>query len=502
MSKVSVASMLVGSRERGVERIGQYSIYDEIGSGGMASVHLGKLRSASGFTRLVAIKRMHAELAKSPEFVAMFFQEARLIGRIQHPNVVAALDCVAVDSSAILVMEYVHGVSLNQLMRKPIAAPPAVSSAILVGAAIGLHAAHEAVDEHGVNLGIVHRDVSPHNILVGVDGLARVLDFGIAKAAERVHHTRTGEVKGKIGYMAPEQLFGESVSREADVYSLGVVMWELVTGRRLYANAGHGQMIMRIAATQIDSPRSVNPRISAEVEKVVMKALARAPQNRYRTALEFAVAVERCMPPASQRVVGEWIAGAARSELARRSELRAQIDLSIPGRSPPPAEDSAVTSPFRASRPSVSQIGRIRRGLPQRAVLVGSTLVAIASVAILATCFLSSHKPVELDSGRAGSSADRPALRAPEVRATPVRGVAEAGSAGVTAIAPASRELPVSPQAETPPEESAAPRTPARAPLRPRPSKPKGTPLGSAVSAAPSVTAPVQSDLGAIGGRE
>jgi serine/threonine-protein kinase len=312
--------------DRAPEAVGPYLIFDRIGSGGMAAVHLGVRRNASVFARVVAVKRMHQELAGSPEFVEMFLQEARLAARIAHPNVVAALDCVVSDETVLLVMEYVHGVSLSAVAKREPLVPAPIASAIVTGVALGLHAAHEASDPNGVNLGLVHRDVSPHNILVGVDGLARVLDFGIAKAAARVHHTRTGEIKGKVRYMAPEQLLGEEVGREADVYALGVVLWELFTGRRLFAVDEAAAMMMRIASHSIASPRSVNPQVSPAVEAIIMKALSRSPKARHRTALELATALERAAPPAGQRVVGDWIARVAADELRERAAVRSRVD--------------------------------------------------------------------------------------------------------------------------------------------------------------------------------
>jgi serine/threonine protein kinase len=495
------------------ERVGPYAIYGQIGAGGMASVHLGKLRSASGFTRIVAIKRMHTELARTAEFIAMFFQEARLVGRIQHPNVVAALDCVAIDNNAMLVMEYVHGLSLNQLLRKRADIPFAVASSILVGCALGLHAAHEAVDDSGQNMGIVHRDVSPHNIMVGVDGVARVLDFGIAKAAEHVSQTRTGEVKGKIAYMAHEQLLGETIGREADVYSLGVVMWEMFAGRRFFANDSKpAAIMMRVAHSQFASPREVNPRITRRVEAVIMKALSRSPQDRYRSALEFAVAVEACCVPSSQRMVGQWVAATANEELIRRSAMLTQIDLSAPGFAPPPIEVAGatetedVTTRFGLSRrardPRLSAIvpvGWMRGWSWSRALWAagGIALAAMlgATVAARSTGPVPAALPLVLTHVEGAASA-------PPLEDPPARWEVDDLAGPAPALAPVPTVIQAPPAG--PPHETRAPatgttRAPAPAPaartIKPRPVTPAAMP-------APRPPASSGFDFGAIGGRQ
>jgi serine/threonine-protein kinase len=190
--------------------IGRYALFDRIAAGGMASVHLGRLFGEGGFTRTVAIKRLHAQLALDPDFASMLLDEARLCARIHHPNVVATLDVVSAEAELFLVMEYVVGESLVHLLRASEASPdrasPALVASVMSGVLHGLHAAHEATSDRGELLGIVHRDVSPHNVLVGVDGVARVLDFGVAKALGRVHTTEEGTLKGKVSYMAPEQI--------------------------------------------------------------------------------------------------------------------------------------------------------------------------------------------------------------------------------------------------------------------------------------------------------
>jgi serine/threonine protein kinase len=188
-----------------VRLVGRYALSAEIASGGMATVHFGRLLGPVGFSRTVAIKRLHPHFARDPEFVTMFLEEARLAARIRHPNVVQTLDVVATKGELFLVMDYVQGESLARLQRAVVAAnqliAPSMTRAIVSGVLHGLHEAHEAKDERGQPLGIVHRDVSPQNIMVGVDGVARVLDFGIAKAVGHTQITRDGHVKGKVAYM-------------------------------------------------------------------------------------------------------------------------------------------------------------------------------------------------------------------------------------------------------------------------------------------------------------
>ena len=227
----------IRTRESARTLEGRYVLFDEIAAGGMATVHFGRQSGAAGFSRTVAIKRLHPNLAKDPEFVAMFLDEARLVARIRHPNVVPTIDVVATEGEVFVVMEYVHGESLARL-RTAMAqagrvADPRIVASVISGVLHGLHAAHEAKSEVGQPLNIVHRDVSPQNILVGIEGISRVLDFGVAKAIGRVQSTREGQIKGKLAYMAPEQLQGGHVTRRADIYAVAAVTWEAFTGQRL-----------------------------------------------------------------------------------------------------------------------------------------------------------------------------------------------------------------------------------------------------------------------------
>jgi hypothetical protein len=314
--------------------VGRYLLFDEVASGGMATVHLGRLLGPAGFARTVAIKRMHPQFAKEPEFVSMFMNEARLASRIQHPNVVSTLDVIAQDGELLLVMEYVPGESLSKLLR--VAAQqgghagglldPGLIGTIMAGALHGLHAAHEARDVSGEALGMVHRDVSPQNILIGVDGVARVLDFGVAKAASRLHTTRDGQLKGKLAYMAPEQLSGGPVDRRADVFAAGIVHWEALTGRRLFPGNDVGEVMGRILSGTIQPPSAMVPELAEDLDDVVMRALERDPARRYATARAYAIAVESAAPMMLPREVGEWAAQIAATTLGDRAAKVAALE--------------------------------------------------------------------------------------------------------------------------------------------------------------------------------
>jgi serine/threonine-protein kinase len=312
--------------------VGRYAIYGKIASGGMASVHFGRLIGGAGFSRTVAIKRLHPHLAEDPEVLSTIIDEARLAARIHHPNVVATLDVVATDRELLLVMEYVRGEALSRLVKIETARgrvmPLPITSAIALGALHGLHAAHEATSDHGEPLGIVHRDVSPQNILVGVDGLARVIDFGIAKAAGRMQMTREGTVKGKIAYMSPEQLGGAQVTRSADVYAMGVVLWEALTGRRLFQADSDAALAVQVVNGAKEPPSMYARGVPPSLDALVMRALARTPARRFATAREMAELLTRIVPPALPTDVGEWCAEAARDLLEKRGMVLAEIESS------------------------------------------------------------------------------------------------------------------------------------------------------------------------------
>ena len=336
----------VGNAAQNVRVVGRYALYGAIAAGGMATVHLGRLLGPVGFSRTVAIKRLHAQFASDPEFVSMFLDEARLAARIRHPNVVPTLDVVATGGELFLVMEYVPGESIARLSRvlreRQQTLPTRILSAVMAGVLHGLHAAHEAKDERGVALGIVHRDMSPQNVLLGTDGVARVLDFGVAKAAGRMQTTREGQIKGKLSYMPPEQLRGAIVNRQSDIYAAGVMLWELVTGQRLFAGDNEGAIVAKVLDGNVEAPskvllRGMNPAHTIDsgtllalesVDSTILRALASEPSERFATAREMAIEIERKLPPATGSEVADWLEAIAKDVLSSRAAMVAEIESS------------------------------------------------------------------------------------------------------------------------------------------------------------------------------
>jgi serine/threonine-protein kinase len=314
------------------QQVGRYAIFDQIAAGGMARVHLARLAGQEGFSRVVAVKRMHRHLLENTEFKRMFLEEALLAARVRHPNVVPILDVIATGDELVIVMEYVHGVSIHALMLASVQAranmPRPIVRSMLTQTLHGLHAAHEARDEKGVVMGLVHRDVSPQNVLVGVDGIARVLDFGVARAVGAKQDTDPGVLKGKHSYMAPELIGGGTATRQSDVFSAATLLWELLAGRKLFGGANEQERLNALSRGNYESPRKYVRDIAPALERIVMRGIAPEPEGRYATALEMAVELEALPSHAPPRVVGEWVAKLGHEDLTRRVELIQQIETS------------------------------------------------------------------------------------------------------------------------------------------------------------------------------
>jgi serine/threonine-protein kinase len=311
---------------------GRYVVYGEIASGGMASVQYGRLLGPHGFTRPVAIKRLHPHFAKEAEFLSMFIDEARLSARLVHANIIHTLDVIQTPGELALVMEYVPGESLWMLLRlareQGRAVPIAVASSLIASTLHGLHAAHEARGEAGEPLEIVHRDVSPPNILVGSDGIPRLLDFGIAKALGRIHSTPSGEIKGKLGYVAPEQLHATHVDRRTDVYGASAVLWEALTGSPLFDGPSEPAIVHRVLYDKIEAPSVHRKDVPAALDAIVSRGLARDMTERFATAHEMALAIERSTRLASQSEIVTWLQDLAGAQLAARSRHLSALQVS------------------------------------------------------------------------------------------------------------------------------------------------------------------------------
>jgi serine/threonine protein kinase len=298
---------------------GKYRLIAELGQGGMATVFLAVMLGGAGFRKLAVVKLLRPELAVDTDFVQMFLDEARLSARLSHPNIVQTYD-VGVDSFGhLMAMEYLDGVSLHAALSKlrksgtPLKFP--LHARVLLDVLQGLQYAHSLVGYDGQSLAIVHRDISPQNIFVTYDGQVKLLDFGIAKAATSSVHTATGVIKGKLTYMAPEQARGDEVDARSDLYAVGVMLWEAVTGRRRWPGGlSQPALFLKMATGELpESPDSASHGYPAALDDVVMKSLAPKPQDRYQTAAEFYDALEaivRTLEPAPLRELASILSGA------------------------------------------------------------------------------------------------------------------------------------------------------------------------------------------------
>jgi serine/threonine-protein kinase len=447
-----------GSKD--VRVVGRYALCDKIAGGGMATVHLGRLLGQAGFSRTVAIKRLHAHLAGDPEFVSMFIDEARLAARIHHPNVVSTLDVVARESELFLVMEYVHGESLARLLRSTVErrelVPPRIGAAIVAGFLHGLHAAHEARNERGEPLNMVHRDVSPQNVIVGIDGVSRVVDFGVAKAVGRMQTTRDGQLKGKLAYMAPEQITDGPVTRRTDIYAATIVFWELLTGRRLF-QAENEAAVMNAVLTATAAPPSALAPVPTSLDSIVRRGLAREAEARFETAREMALAIEQSIDIALPSEVGAWVQDIAEQALTLRAELVGNIESSARIEPPSSGAHPTVPAPQRGGTTSVrpspvltepptmmtaSSEGATPARASRKPIAVAALVVVVAVVVVVARLAVSNAP------GKATMSGATASLPLPSTVAAPPPPPATASAA------PADPPPPAAPPAASAPAAS------------------------------------------------
>jgi serine/threonine protein kinase len=454
-------------------RGGRYETLREIASGGMAKVHLGRALGAGGFERLVAIKAMHPHLAGEQEFVDMFLDEARLAARIRHPNVVGTIDVQQDAEGIFLVMEYVEGPPLSAILKERRRVgdrvPIEVSLRIFLDVLAGLQAAHDLAGGDGAPLQLVHRDVSPQNILVGVDGIARITDFGIARAESRLSSTQGNQVKGKVPYMAPEQVQGLPIDRRTDVYAAGAVLWELLTGERLVRGENVAECIRKIMSGPPRSPLEVNPRVAEPLSEACQKALRPSPDERFATAAAFAEAIEQAalvsgITITTIRVVSMLVKDlklhASPTDLPSSSQIRPPsassnpsanfASLSIQARSGDGTAAEPESTKLGAVMPSERELKVRRSGALLVAIAGGGVLVgALAVFLVLQRSFAPSGRPFA-----ASAPTDATASPAPSSLVAPTGALAEALSAEAPTTAAAPSVLTAAPSSSP----SAAPR--------------------------------------------
>jgi len=420
---------------------GRYETLFRIAAGGMAEVYAARQRGEAGFQKLVALKRMLPHLTDDERFVNMFMDEGRLAANIDSPNVVSTMDLGrADDGSLYLVMELVVGATLSSLLRNAAkdgdSVPIDVAVEMLAQAAQGLHDAHEARTPFGAPLQLVHRDVSPQNILVGVDGRVRITDFGVARAVLRRTKTSTGEFKGKLSYFSPEQCADKDLDRRSDVFSLGVVAWETLTTRRLFHAENPLAVLERVTRMPIPSAHSVRPEVPASVAAVVQTALERDRDERFSTAAEFASALRAAAREASgiadRKRVGELCQQYGGDGLERVQE-QLKISLSSPGLPTIDdfeAEKTEISSGIvmrpedEGPMPATPRAPTAAQPAPSRAPLVIASLVAVLGLG------------VGLTVGVLAMQADAPESAAERVE------VEAAAQVAPTALPPATDEAP------------------------------------------------------------
>jgi serine/threonine-protein kinase len=335
---------------------GRVAVFGELAAGTVASVHVGRLAGARGAVRTVAVKRVRPELAGDPDFAAALRDEARLAAKVRHPNVVETLDVIARGDELVLVLEYVASESLARLLHVANAAgaqvPQPIASAVLLGVLQGLHAAHEAKNEFGEPLDVVHRDVTPAAVLVGVDGIARIGGFGVARAIARLPQTRW-PADWPAAYLAPEQVRGTPVGRKADVFAAAAVLWETLAQEPLFLGADEAATRKNVLGMAVVAPSSRAGGISPRVDAVVLRGLERDPQKRWATAADMAAALEQALAPAAASEVAAWVRETAEAALSRRAQRVAEAESRAAPSVSPPSRRPSSRPPPRGRGPEI-----------------------------------------------------------------------------------------------------------------------------------------------------
>ncbi|MBN1203303.1 MAG: serine/threonine protein kinase [Myxococcaceae bacterium] len=340
-----------------METFGRYELLRKLAAGGMGQVYLARQKGPVGFQKLLVVKRLLPHLSEDDEFITMFLDEARIAALLNHPNIAQIYDLGEVDGIYYIAMEYVHGESINDVNKRATqrkgSMPLALKCRVISDAAAGLDAAHHARSPSGRKLGLIHRDVSPQNVLVGFNGSVKLIDFGVAKAVNKVSHTSAGQIKGKHAYMSPEQAKGESLDPRSDVFGLGTVFYEILTNTRLFKRESEMATLKAVVSAKVPPPSEVVQGIPKALDAVVLKALSKHREERFATAGEMQLAIEdfliKQQLPSTTAHLAAFMRDIYSAELEEEFSSEPTIiayDPRLPGRKPPPpmVDESAPTT--------------------------------------------------------------------------------------------------------------------------------------------------------------
>lgn len=439
-----------------------------IAAGGMAMVWAARLKGTRGFQKIVAVKTMLPKLSEDDQFEKMFLDEASLASKIRHPNAVEILDLGEQDGVLFLAMEWIDGVPLNQLMKAAKhkgGVPPTVATRIVMQACAGLHAAHELTDGKGKSMGLVHRDISPQNILVTYDGVSKVVDFGVAKAtAMGDGATQAGQLKGKVSYMAPEQVRGEPIDRRVDVFAMGIVLYALTTGKHPFRKESEGATLFAITAPEpVIPPRKFVPDYPQALQDVLLKALEKDRDQRYASASELLKALDKALPAGargsdeevgafvlslfeeqrkqSQAVLGEALERADKHQLSPKSGPKFN-EATLSGQSGVSGMSTVgVAASLAPPKPSIADLDAAFTGRRGKRVVTWAVVGGLCVVgALAAVLFASNGKPVEPAAAKPPASAAPVAAQA--AAPAPIAPPAPPVELDALPVEPASASLP------------------------------------------------------------
>ena len=449
----------------------RYEVLVKVAAGGMGTVYVGRSRGAFG--RVFAIKRAHPHLRDDPAFRRMFVEEAQLASRIHHPNVVAVQDVEELDHELLLVMDYVEGAALSEL--RDVELDPRVrarvATRVVLDAAAGLAATHALRGDDGQRLELVHRDVSPHNVLVGIDGVARLTDFGIAKSASpSAAGTESGALRGKLAYMAPEYIASGRLDQRGDVFALGVVLWEALTGERLFAATTEVELMHIVLACDVAPPGGA----ASPLDEIVLRALARSPEERFASAAAFADALERTARQfdlvATPAEVGVVVVAHARDVLAARRHAMHERDAVPSGPTevyvPWEPGQTRTLDPIVRTRPAAAR-ETVAAASPRRSLFgVGVATMLCVAAAVVIFWLRTTQRPQTPIVVTEGIVATADPVRSVALVAPPLPAVTSA----LVPVDPPPRTAETLPGSDPPPRPRPKPRAadvPGRAPPNP-----------------------------------